>query len=432
MLWFRIPKKVYFKNGSLPVALEELANKKRAFIVTDPAIAELGYTSHVTDVLSKLGVDYRIFSDVQPDPKLSDAQKGAQMMQSYQPDVIIALGGGSAMDAGKIMWTLYEHPQTRFLDLAMTFMDIRKRIAGFPELGKKADFWAVATSSGTGSEVTPFAVITDDKTNIKYPLADYELTPTVAIVDPQLSLTMPKGLCAASGYDVLTHALEAYASVLATEYSNPMAKEAVKLVFSHLKESYEGGAQALEAKERMANASCLAGMAFSNAFLGICHSLAHKLGGHLHLPHGMANALMLPWVMRYNAVDAPYKMAAFAQYIKPNAKERYAEIADLLSLGGKNAEEKLQKLVKACEKLRKDVGLPALIKEAGIDEKSFEAVLDTMAEEAFDDQCTGANPRYPQIDDLKALYQIAYWGEEEFIKKRGQEAHNRLFAGMAD
>lgn len=430
MLWVRIPKKVYFKNGSLPIALSELSDKKRAFIVTDPALEQLGYTVNITKVLDEMGVAYRIFSGVKPDPTLSDVRKGAELIRAFEPDVIISLGGGSAIDAGKIMWVMYEHPDVDFLDLAMTFLDIKKRIVQFPKMGIKADFWAVATSSGTGSEVTPFAVITDETTNIKYPLADYELTPTVAVVDSLLTRSMPKSLTAFSGYDVLTHATEAYASVVATEFTDPWAQKAVKLVFKYLKESYDGGADATEAKEKMANASCLAGMAFSNAFLGICHSLAHKLGGHLHIPHGLANAIMLPWVIRYNAVDAPFKMGAFSQYDHPVSKERYAELADMLGLGGKTVDEKVAAYVKACEDLRVKLDMPTLIKDTkDMSEEKFNACLDSMAEESFNDQCTGANPRYPLIADMKALYQIAFYGEAEFIKKFGQEAHDKLFKG---
>lgn len=428
MLWFRVPKKVYFKSGCLPVALGELASKKRAFIVSDPAMEMLGYIKNVTGPLDEMGVEYRIFSDIQPDPKLCEVRKGAELITAFNPDVIIALGGGSAMDAAKIMWVMYEHPKVNFLDMCMTFMDIRKRIVEYPEMGQRADFWAIATSSGTGSEVTPFAVITDENTGIKYPLADYQLTPTVAIVDPQLTLTMPKGLCAASGYDVLTHASEAFVSVVASEYTNPLAKEAVQLVVRYLKESYDGGAEALEAKEGMANASCLAGMAFANAFLGINHSLAHKLGAHFHVPHGMANALMLPWVIRYNAVDAPYKMGTFPQYKAPKAKERYAELADMLGLSGKTLDDKVESYAKMCEKLRKQVDMPSLIKEfPGMIEEKFLAELDAMTNEAFNDQCTGANPRYPLIEDMKNLYLIAFYGQEEFIKKFGQETFNHLF-----
>ncbi|TDT68118.1 acetaldehyde dehydrogenase /alcohol dehydrogenase AdhE [Hypnocyclicus thermotrophus] len=419
MLWFRVPEKVYFKYGSLPIALQELkGTKKKAFIVTDSVLASLGYTDHITTVLDEIGVDYRIFSEVKADPTLSSARAGAEAMLAYQPDVIIALGGGSPMDAGKIMWTLYEHPEVRFEDLAMRFMDIRKRIFEFPKLGKKAQFIAVATSAGTGSEVTPFAVITDDETGVKYPLADYELTPNMAIVDPQLMLSMPKGLTSASGIDVLTHAIEAYVSVLASEYTKPLSLEAIRLVFKYLPESYEKGAEAIKAKEKMANASCIAGMAFANAFLGICHSMAHKLGGTHHIPHGVANALLLNEVIKYNATDNPRKQAAFAQYKYPDAKYRYAAIADHLGLGGTTIEEKIEKLVVKIDELKAQIGIPSSIKEYGINEKAFLESLDQMTEEAFDDQCTGANPRYPLMSELKELYLRAYYGAKEYEAKK--------------
>ena len=408
MLWFRVPEKIYFKSGSLPIALHELAGKKKkAVIVTDSVLASLGYTDHVTTVLEEIGVDFRIFSEVQADPTLSTVRKGAELMKSYNPDVIIALGGGSPMDAAKIMWVMYEHPEVKFEDLAMTFMDIRKRIVEFPVMGEKAQFIAIATSAGTGSEVTPFAVITDDATGVKYPLADYELTPDMAIVDPQLMLTMPRGLTVASGIDVLTHAVEAYASVLASEFTNPLALEAIRLTFKYLPESADGGAKAVKAKEKMANASCIAGMAFSNAFLGICHSMAHKLGAAFHIPHGTANALMLNEVIKFNASDAPVKMAGFAQYKYPNGKIRYAKIADFLGLGGKTEDEKLGNLVSAIDGLKAKIGIPASIKDYGINEAEFLAKIDKMVEDAFDDQCTGANPRYPLMSELKDLYLIS-------------------------
>ncbi len=417
MLWFRVPEKVYFKFGSLPVALTELKGKKKAVIVTDSVLASLGYTDHVTTVLDSLGIDYRIFSDVQADPTLSIVEKGAELMRNYQPDTIIALGGGSPMDAAKIMWVLYEHPEVNFKDLAMTFMDIKKRIVEFPKMGGKAEFWAVATSAGTGSEVTPFAVITDDATGIKYPLADYELTPDVAIVDPQLMLTMPAGLTAASGIDVMTHALEAYASVVASDYTNPLALEAIRLTFKYLPESVEGGATAKKAKEKMANASCIAGMAFSNAFLGICHSMAHKLGAAFHLPHGVANALLLDEVIRFNATDKPTKMAGFAQYKYPNAKARYAKIADFMGFtkGNESDEEKAKVLRGEVAKLKTRIGIKATIAEYGISEEEFLSKLDEMVEAAFDDQCTGANPRYPLMAELREMYLRAYYGAEKYV-----------------
>ena len=413
MLWFRVPEKVYFKYGSLPTALEELKGKhKKAFIVTDKVLAELGYAEHITKVLDSLNIDYRIFSEVKEDPTLSSAQSGAKAMLEYNPDVIIALGGGSAMDAAKIMWVLYEHPTLRFRDLAMRFMDIRKRIVEFPEMGKKAKFIAVATSAGTGSEVTPFSVITDDETGIKYPLADYALTPNVAINDPELMLTMPKGLTVASGIDVFTHALESYVSVMATEYTKPYSKEAARLVFKYLPESVELGAKAIKAKEKMANASCLAGMAFANAFLGINHSLAHKLGGKFHIPHGIANAIILEEVIRYNAAEAPTKMGLFPQYRYPDAMQRYAEMGEHLGFGGNTKEEKLENLIKGINELNKKIGIPATIKEWGIPEKDFLEAVDEMSLEAFDDQCTSANPRYPLIEELREIYLKSYYGKE--------------------
>ncbi len=427
MLWFRVPEKVYFKYGSLPVALQELkGSKKKAFIVTDSVLASLGYTDHVTKILDEIGVDFRIFSEVQADPTLSTARKGAEAMKAYQPDVIIALGGGSPMDAAKIMWVMYEHPEVKFEDLAMRFMDIRKRIYQFPEMGQKAQFIAVATSAGTGSEVTPFAVITDDETGVKYPLADYELTPDMAIVDPQLMLSMPKGLTAASGIDVLTHALEAYASIFASEFTNPLALEATRLVFKYLPESVVGGAEAVKAKEKMANASCIAGMAFSNAFLGLCHSMAHKLGAAHHIPHGVANALLLNEVIKFNATDAPVKMAGFAQYKYPNAKSRYVKVADFLGLGGNNDDEKISLLVEKINELKENIEIPATIAEWGISEKAFLSSLDRMTEDAFDDQCTGANPRYPLMSEIRELYLNAYYGPKKYeaMKKAASEENS--------
>lgn len=416
MLWFRIPSRVYFKYGCLPVALHELKGKKRAVIVTDQALSSLGYDEHVTKILEEIGVDYRVFSDVQADPTLSIVQKGAEVMRSFQPDVIIALGGGSPMDAAKIMWVMYEHPEVNFKDLAMTFMDIRKRIVQFPKMGTKAEFWAVATSAGTGSEVTPFAVITDDETGIKYPLADYELTPDVAVVDPQLMMTMPAGLTAASGIDVMTHALEAYASVLASEYTNPLAMESMRLTFKYLPESVAKGSEAKKAKEKMANASCMAGMAFSNAFLGICHSMAHKLGAAFHLPHGVANALLIEEVVRFNATDKPFKMAGFAQYKYPDAKARYAKVADALGFtnGNETNEEKVKKLRAKLRELIKTIGIKATISDYGISEEEFLAKLPQMVQDAFDDQCTGANPRYPLMAELREMYLRAYYGPEKY------------------
>ncbi|MGL4373706.1 MAG: bifunctional acetaldehyde-CoA/alcohol dehydrogenase [Turicibacter sp.] len=413
MLWFKVPAKVYYKFGCLPVALQDLQfeGKKRAFIVTDKVLFDLGYTKHVTNELDKYGIQYTIFTDVNPDPLLSDAKKGAEAMRNFQPDTIIALGGGSAMDAAKIMWVLYEHPETNFQDLAMRFMDVRKRIYRFPTMGKKASLVCIATSAGTGSEVTPFAVITDDETGIKYPLADYELTPNMAIVDPVLMLSMPKSLCAASGIDVLTHALESLVSTVASEYTIPLSLEATKLVFDYLPESYNGGAEAKVAKEKMANASCMAGMAFSNAMLGLCHSMAHKLGSRFHIPHGTANALLMNEIIKYNATDAPFKMGTFAQYETPQAIARYAQAADYLGLGGKTNEEKVQLLLNKIDALKMEINIPMSIKECGVNEEEFVAAIDALAVEAFDDQCTGANPRYPLIADIKQLYLNAYHGE---------------------
>lgn len=423
MLWFRVPERVYFKFGSLPVALEELKGKKRAVIVTDQQLATLGYTDHITTILEKVGVDFRVFSDVQADPTLSVVEKGAELMRHYNPDVIIALGGGSAMDAAKIMWVMYEHPTVDFKDLAMTFMDIRKRIVKFPKMGEKAEFWAVATSAGTGSEVTPFAVITDDETGVKYPLADYEITPNVAVVDPQLMLSMPAGLTAASGIDVVTHAVEAYVSIMASEFTNPMALEATRLCFKYLPESVKGGAHARKAKEKMANASCMAGMAFSNAFLGVCHSMAHKLGAAFHIPHGTANALLLDEVIRFNATDKPFKMAGFAQYKYPSAKKRYGKLADYLGFtkGDETPEEKAKILRKKIKELKDEIGIKPTIADYGISEHEFLSKLDKMVEDAFDDQCTGANPRYPMMSELKEMYLRAYYGVDKYKKMKNEK-----------
>ncbi|WP_067141683.1 bifunctional acetaldehyde-CoA/alcohol dehydrogenase [Oceanivirga salmonicida] len=418
MLWFKVPEKVYFKYGCLPVALEELkGHHKKAMIVTDKTLSELGYPNHITKVLESIGIDYRIFSEVGIDPTLSCAEAGAKAMVEYQPDLIIALGGGSAMDAAKIMWVLYEYPNIKFSDLAMRFMDIRKRIFSFPKMGIKAKFVAVATSAGTGSEVTPFSVITDDETGIKYPLADYELTPNVAINDPELMLTMPKSLTVASGIDALTHAIESYVSIMATEYTKPYSLEAIKIILQYLPESVNLGATAIKAKEKMSNASCVAGMAFANAFLGIVHSLSHKLGAQFHLAHGMCNGMLLTEVIKYNAEDAPFKMGIFPQYKYPDAKNRYAKIADFLGLGGETKDEKIEKLIEAIEELKERVGVPKTIKEAGVPEDEFLKHVDQMALEAFDDQCTPANPRYPLIPELKELYLKAYYGEKEYEKK---------------
>ena len=413
MLWFRVPEKTYFKYGCLPVALAELGEmgKKKAFIVTDKVLFEMGYTNKVTEVLEAQGIQYKIFSDVEPDPTLRCARAGAAEMTNFQPDVVISLGGGSAMDAAKIMWVMYEHPEVNFHDLAMTFMDIRKRIYKFPTMGQKAMMVAIATSAGTGSEVTPFAVITDEETGVKYPLADYELTPDMAIVDAELMMTSPKGLTACAGIDVLVHAVEAYVSVMASEYTNGLALEAIRLVFKYLPGAYNEGTTNIKAREKMAHASCMAGMAFSNAFLGINHSMAHKLGAFHHLPHGMANSLVMKEVIKFNATDAPTKQAAFAQYKYPNAAWRYAKIADHLGLGGNTEAEKVELLLKAIDELQNKVNMPKTIKDAGVSEVKFFETLDEMVEQAFDDQCTGANPRYPLMKELKEMYITSYYGE---------------------
>lgn len=411
MLWFKVPPKVYYKYGALPVAMQDLAEKKKAFIVTDRALFELGYVDKVTVILDELGIDYEIFNEVLPDPTLSTINKGLEIISKFNPDVIIALGGGSPIDAAKIIWMLYEHPDVKFDGLSLRFMDIRKRIYTFPALGKKATMVCIPTTSGTGSEVTPFSVVTDDTTGIKYPIADYELTPDMAIIDPELVLSMPKGLTAYSGIDVLTHAIEAYVSVFATEFTNGYALQAIEMVFKYLKRSYDNGANDIEAKEKMHYASTLAGMAFANAFLGICHSMAHKLGSTFGLAHGLANGLLLSHSIMFNSTDAPRKQAAFAQYKYPEAIKRYAEIADYLKLGGKTDNDKVQKLIEAIEKLKADIKIPGSLKEAGVEEADFYAKLDIMSEMAFDDQCTGANPRYPLISEIKELYINAFNGE---------------------
>lgn len=418
MLWFRVPEKVYFKYGSLGVALRELKdmNKKKAFIVTDKVLYELGYCDKVTKVLEEIGVDFKIFTDVEPDPTLATAKKGAAEMMSYSPDTIIAVGGGSAMDAAKIMWVMYEHPEVRFEDLAMRFMDIRKRVYAFPHLGDKAMMISVATSAGTGSEVTPFAVITDEKTGVKYPLADYELTPDMAIVDAELMMGMPRGLTAASGIDALTHAIEAYVSVLASEFTNGLALEAMRLIFKYLPQAYAEGTTSVKAREKMAHASTMAGMAFANAFLGVCHSMAHKLGAAHHIPHGVANGLLINEVIKFNAVDSPRKQAAFPQYKYPNAKWRYAKIADYLNLGGNTEDEKVQLLIKAIDELKTKINIPMTIHEAGVTKEKFFTSLDDMSEQAFDDQCTGANPRYPLISEIKQMY-INVFDKVETVKE---------------
>lgn len=412
MLWFRVPEKIYFKYGSTGVALKELKDlgKKKAFIVTDKVLYELGFLNGIIGLLDEMGIDFKIFYDVEPDPTLATARKGAEEMLSFKPDTIIAVGGGSPMDAAKIMWVLYEHPEVQFDDLAMRFLDIRKRVYAFPKMGEKAMMISVATTAGTGSEVTPFAVITDEKTGIKYPLADYELTPDMAIVDAELMLQMPKGLTAASGIDALTHALEAYVSVLASDFTNGLALEAIRLIFKYLPLAYSEGTTNIKAREKMAHASTIAGMAFANAFLGVCHSMAHKLGAQHHVPHGVANGLLINEVIRFNAVDNPRKQAAFPQYKYPNAKWRYTVIADYLKLGGNTDEEKIENLIAAIDELKAKVNIPKSIAEAGVSKEKFYATLDDMSDAAFDDQCTGANPRYPLISELKEMYINAYEG----------------------
>jgi len=406
MLWFRVPEKIYFKYGSLGVALKELKEmgKKRAFIVTDRVLYDLGYLDNIKKILDEMRIEMKIFYDVLPDPTLSTARKGAAEMLTFNPDTIIAVGGGSPMDAAKIMWVLYEHPEVEFENLAMRFMDIRKRVYNFPEMGKKAMMIAIPTSAGTGSEVTPFAVITDEKTGIKYPLADYQLTPNMSIIDAELMMNMPKGLTAASGIDALTHAIEAYVSVLASEYTNGLCLEAIRLIFKYLPQAYNDGPNNIRAREKMAHASTIAGMAFANAFLGICHSMAHKLGSQHHIAHGVANGLLIDEVIRFNAVDNPRKQAAFPQYKYPNAKWRYIKIANYLNLGGNTEEEKIENLIAAIDELKEKVNMPKTIKEAGVSAEKFYATLDEMSESAFDDQCTGANPRYPLICELKEIY----------------------------
>ena len=413
MLWFRNPEKVYFKKGCMPVALSELKDvygKKRAFVVTDSFLYMNGYTKPITDKLDEMGIVYTVFSDVQPDPTLANAQAGAKAMRAFQPDTIIALGGGSAMDAGKIMWVMYEHPEVDFQDMAMRFMDIRKRVYTFPKMGEKAYFVAIPTSSGTGSEVTSFAVITDQDTGVKYPLADYELMPKMAIVDADNMMSQPKGLTSASGVDVLTHALEAYASVMASDYTDGLALKAMRNVLEYLPTAYNDGSN-VEARCKMADASCMAGMAFNNAFLGVCHSMAHKLGAFHHLPHGVANALLITLVMEFNASEVPTKMGTFPQYEYPHTLARYAECGRFCGIQGKTDAEVLKKFIDKIEELKAAVGIKKTIKEYGVDEKYFLDTLDSMVEQAFDDQCTGANPRYPLMSELKEMYLKAYYGK---------------------
>ena len=416
MLWFRAPEKIYIKKGCLPIALDELRSvmgKKKAFIVTDNFLYKNGYAKPITDKLDQMGISHTTFFDVEPDPTLACAKAGAAQMRAFEPDVIIALGGGSAMDAAKIMWVLYEHPDADFMDMAMRFMDIRKRVYDFPKMGEKAYFVAIPTSAGTGSEVTPFAVITDEKTGVKYPLADYELLPDMAIVDTDFHMSAPRGLTAASGIDAVTHAIEAYASMLATDYTDGLALRALKVIFEYLPRAYENGQTDVVAREKMANAATMAGMAFANAFLGICHSLAHKLGAFHHLPHGVANALMINGVMRFNASETPVKMGTFSQYDHPHTLSRYAEIADYLGIKGESDEEKFENLLAAIDELKAKIGIKPTIKDYVPNEEDFLARLDDMVEQAFDDQCTGANPRYPLMSELRELYLEAYYGERK-------------------
>ena len=415
MLWFRAPEKVYIKKGCLPVALNELKTvmgKKRVFIVTDEFLFTHGYTKPITDKLDELGISHTTFFNVQPDPTLASAKEGAKAMEGFKPDCIIAIGGGSAMDAGKIMWVLYEHPEVDFMDMAMRFSDIRKRVYTFPKMGEKAYFIAIPTSSGTGSEVTPFAVITDEQTGIKYPLADYELMPKMAIVDADMMMDAPKGLTSASGIDAVTHDLEAYASMMATDYTDGLALRSIKTIFEYLPTAYENGKDVV-AREKMANAATMAGMAFANAFLGVCHSMAHKLGAFYHIPHGIANALMIDIVLRFNASKTPTKMGTFPQYSYPHTLERYAEVADYLGLGGNTSEEKLENLIKAIDELKEKIGIKKTIRDYGVNEQEFLDRLDDLSKQAFDDQCTGANPRYPLIEEIKQMYLEAYYGGEK-------------------
>lgn len=418
MLWFRAPEKVYIKKGCLPVALDEIKTvlgKKKVFIVTDQFLYANGYTKPVTDKLDEIGVKHTTFYGVAPDPTLASAKEGAKLMSSFEPDCIIAIGGGSAMDAAKIMWVLYEHPEADFMDMAMRFVDIRKRVYTFPKMGEKAYFIAIPTSAGTGSEVTPFAVITDETTGVKYPLADYELMPHMAIVDADLMMNAPKGLTAASGIDVVTHAVEAYASVMATDYTDSLALGSLKNVFEYLPRAYDNGPNDPVAREKMANAATMAGMAFANAFLGVCHSMAHKLGAFHDIPHGVANALLINEVIRFNSEEAPPKMGTFSQYDHPHALSRYAEIARYLGLKGKNDDELVKNLVKYIEELKEKVEIKKTIRDYGVDEKVFLDSLEEMVEQAFDDQCTGANPRYPLMSEIRQMYLNAYYGTNQKV-----------------
>jgi acetaldehyde dehydrogenase/alcohol dehydrogenase len=413
MLWFQVPPKIYFKRGCLPVALSDLAGLKKAFIVTDEMLFSLGYADRVTKILKSLGITFKVFHGVKADPDLATVNKGLEQMVNFEPDVIIALGGGSPMDAGKIMWLMYERPDIRFEDIAMRFMDIRKRVCKIDKLGNKASFVAIPTTSGTGSEVTPFAVITDEKADIKYPIADYALTPNIAIIDPDLVMDMPKSLTAAGGIDAVTHAIEAIVAITATVYTTPLAMESLRLLFEYLPASYNEGNKNPIAREKVHYAATIAGMAFANAFLGLCHSMAHKLGSAFHLAHGVANSILIPHIIRFNATDAPKKQGIFSQYRVPEAVKRYADIADTLNLGGKNPKEKVEKLITAVKDLSKKVEIPATIKDLGVDEKEFLSQLDELSELAFDDQCTGTNPRYPLIEEIREIYLQAYYGDKK-------------------
>lgn len=416
MLWFRAPEKVYIKKGCMPVALQELKDdmgKKRAFVVTDSFLYKNGYINPITDKLNEMGIEYMVFADVEPDPSLKSAQSGAEAMTKFEPDCIIAFGGGSAMDAAKIMWVLYEHPEVDFADMAMRFIDIRKRIYKFPKMGEKAYFIAIPTSSGTGSEVTPFAVITDQDTGIKYPLADYELMPNMAIVDADNMMSGPKGLTAASGIDAVSHALEAYASVMATDFTDGLALKALKVIFEYLPACYDNGQNEPYAREKVAHAATMAGMAFANAFLGVCHSMAHKLGAFHHIAHGVANALMLEQVIRFNSSEVPTKMGTFSQYDHPHTLARYAEVAQFLGFAGKNDKESVENLINGINELKARVGIKETIADYDVDEEYFLKTLDEMTEQAFDDQCTGANPRYPLMSEIKQMYLNAYYGNNK-------------------
>ena len=413
MLWFKVPQKIYFKYGCLPIALQELKGKKRCFIVTDSYLFSNGFVDKITNVLDELGIDSECFHQVQPDPTLTTINKGLDILNSYQPDVIIGFGGGSPMDAAKIMWLLYENPDVSFEGMSLRFMDIKKRIYAFPGMGKKADMVSIPTTSGTGSEVTPFSVVTDDKTGLKYPIADYALTPDMAIIDSELVKSMPPSLTAASGIDAVTHSLEAFASIMASDYTNGIALESLRILFKYLPDAYKNGETDLKAREKVHNASSMAGMAFANAFLGVCHSMAHKLGAAFHIPHGIANALMINEVIRFNATEIPVKQAAFSQYEYPTAVSRYARISDYLGLRGKNDNDKITKLIERIEMLKKQLDIPESISDYGISEADFLAGLDELSEQAFDDQCTGANPRYPLISEIREMYLSAFYGSKK-------------------